>query len=45
MYNLMGMLLLETQIKDGGAIDISPYKKGIYLVNVNNTITRRLVKE
>ena len=45
VYNLMGELILETQLKDGGAIDISSYKTGIYLVNVNNSITKRLVKE
>ncbi len=45
MYNLMGELIVEAQLQDGEAIDISSYKKGVYLVNVNNTINRRLVKE
>ncbi len=45
IYNLLGELVADTQLQDGEAINISMYKKGIYLVNINNTITKRLVKE
>lgn len=45
IYDILGNMIITKQFNDTYLFDISKYTNGVYLINVDNSITKKIIKE